>query len=84
MIRLTDVSFTYAGGRENAGVNHLNLEIASGEVVLLCNESGCGKTTVTRMVNGLIPHFYEGELTVGFVANIPPRVCKAFFSIILF
>ena len=63
MIRLTDVSFTYAGGRENAGVNHLNLEIASGEVVLLCGESGCGKTTVTRMVNGLIPHFYEGELS---------------------
>ena len=63
MIRLTDVSFTYAGGRENAGVNHLDLEIAPGEVVLLCGESGCGKTTVTRMINGLIPHFYDGELS---------------------
>ena len=23
--------------------------------------SGCGKTTITRLINGLIPHFYEGE-----------------------
>ena len=25
--------------------------------------SGCGKTTITRLVNGLIPHYYEGKLT---------------------
>ena len=30
---------------------------------MLCGDSGCGKTTVTRLINGLIPHFYEGELT---------------------
>lgn len=62
MIKLTNVSFSYTGGRENAGVRNINLTIRPGEVVLLCGESGCGKTTLTRMVNGLIPHFYEGEL----------------------
>lgn len=30
-------------------------------VILLCGASGCGKTTITRLINGLIPHFYEGE-----------------------
>jgi len=30
--------------------------------VLLCGASGCGKTTVTRLINGLIPHYYKGEL----------------------
>lgn len=63
MIKLTNVSFTYTGGREDAGVRNINLTIRPGEVVLVCGESGCGKTTLTRMVNGLIPHFYEGELT---------------------
>lgn len=35
---------------------------ADGECVLLCGESGSGKTTITRLLNGLIPHFYEGKL----------------------
>lgn len=30
---------------------------------MLCGASGCGKTTVTRLINGLIPHYYEGELS---------------------
>ena len=30
---------------------------------MLCGRSGCGKTTITRLVNGLIPYFYEGNLT---------------------
>ena len=38
------------------------LETRKGECVLLCGCSGCGKTTVTRLLNGLIPHYYEGEL----------------------
>lgn len=25
--------------------------------------SGCGKTTLTRLINGLIPHFFPGDLT---------------------
>ena len=30
---------------------------------MLCGASGCGKTTVTRLINGLIPHYCEGELS---------------------
>ena len=32
----------------------------SGECVLLCGASGCGKTTVTKLINGLIPAFIPG------------------------
>ena len=62
MITIRDVSFTYAGN-ETDGIHHINLEIQKGECVLLCGRSGCGKTTVTRLINGLIPSFYMGTLT---------------------
>ncbi|MBU5583111.1 ATP-binding cassette domain-containing protein, partial [Enterococcus sp. S181_ASV_20] len=44
-------------------MNNLSLEIDKGECVLVTGASGCGKTTLTRLINGLIPHYYEGELT---------------------
>ncbi|EPF29236.1 energy-coupling factor ABC transporter ATP-binding protein [Treponema medium] len=62
MITIRDVSFTYTGN-ETDGIHHINLEIQKGECVLLCGRSGCGKTTVTRLINGLIPSFYMGTLT---------------------
>jgi energy-coupling factor transport system ATP-binding protein len=49
------------GTSENC-VRDINLSIAPGEVVLLCGESGCGKTTLTRLINGLIPQYYQGKL----------------------
>lgn len=62
MIKFKNVTFTYKSGERNAGVQDINLTIAKGETVLLCGESGCGKTTVTRLINGLIPHYYDGDL----------------------
>ncbi|MDO5350660.1 MAG: ABC transporter ATP-binding protein [Lachnospiraceae bacterium] len=67
MIQIKDVSFEYE--KAQGTLSHINLEIRQGECVLLCGESGCGKTTVTKLINGLIPHFEEdgtlsGETTV--------------------
>jgi len=60
-ITIKNVSYRYKGMKENA-LSDFSLNIEPGECVLLCGESGCGKTTVMRLVNGLIPHYYEGEL----------------------
>ncbi|SMP68736.1 ABC transporter ATP-binding protein [Anoxynatronum buryatiense] len=62
MIELKNVSFTYARGDGENGLQGINLKVERGEVVLLCGTSGCGKTTLTRLINGLIPHYYEGML----------------------
>lgn len=60
MIEWKDVSFTYFG-QESGGLQHVNLTVSPGECVLLCGCSGCGKTTMLRLVNGLIPDFFPGE-----------------------
>ena len=62
MIEIKNVTFYYAG-LEQAGLSDINLTVPAGECVLLCGASGCGKTTITRLINGLIPHYYKGELT---------------------
>ena len=41
----------------------LDLECRRGTLTLLCGASGCGKSTVLRLLNGLIPHFHPGEVT---------------------
>lgn len=63
MIEIENVSFYYQGNEQMGAINHLSLSIPKGQVVVLCGESGCGKTTVTRLMNGLIPYFYKGDLT---------------------
>ena len=64
MIKIDHATFTYGENNEySVGNRDIDLEIEDGQVIVLCGESGCGKTTLTRMINGLIPHYYEGKLT---------------------
>ncbi|MBR0370816.1 MAG: energy-coupling factor ABC transporter ATP-binding protein [Methanobrevibacter sp.] len=58
MLNMDNVSFSYA---EDENLADVNLNIKKGEVILLCGESGCGKTTLTRFLNGLIPNFFDGK-----------------------
>lgn len=61
MIELNNICFQYAN-TEELSLENVSLQIPDGQCVLFCGESGCGKTTITRLLNGLIPHYYEGEL----------------------
>lgn len=59
MIDLKNVCFYYPESTKSA-LKDINVKINKGEVILICGESGCGKTTITRLINGLIPYFYKG------------------------
>ena len=70
MIECQDVSFSYPASalpdseRQAGGaLKHISCTIEDGSFVLLCGTSGCGKTTMTRLFNGLIPHYHEGTYT---------------------
>ena len=58
MIELTHASFQYENS--DRGVQDISLSVKRGECVVLTGLSGCGKTTVTRLVNGLAPSYYPG------------------------
>lgn len=52
MIRLSNVTKQYPDG--TVAVREANLEIKHGELLVLLGESGCGKTTLLKMINRLI------------------------------
>ena len=62
VIEFSDLSFTYHGSKTES-LSHISFSVEEGEFILLTGKSGCGKTTLTRCINGLIPDFFEGELT---------------------
>ncbi len=68
MIEIKNVSFRHENADEGS-IHDISLTIPDGQCVLLCGESGSGKTTVTRLINGLIPHYYEGEIQGEVIAN---------------
>lgn len=61
MLKMEDVSFAYENNDSGRNLTDINLSVDKGEVILLCGESGCGKTTITRFLNGLIPNFFNGN-----------------------
>ena len=61
-ITLKNVSFSYSDSLDDAVIKNLNFEIKSGECVVLVGESGCGKTTISKLINGLIPLYQSGTM----------------------
>ncbi|MDY6893685.1 MAG: energy-coupling factor transporter ATPase [Chloroflexota bacterium] len=61
MISIKGLTFRYRDATKPA-LHDIDLEIADGEFVLITGPSGCGKSSLCRSLNGLIPHFYGGEI----------------------
>ena len=62
MIEIKNVGFSYENSMSGETLKNISISIPRGETVLLCGKSGSGKTTFSRLINGLIPCYYEGKL----------------------
>ena len=62
MIKIEDLTFSYSDTTHLA-LKKINLEVGSGEFVLMTGPSGGGKSSLCRCLNGLIPHFYGGRIS---------------------
>ncbi len=57
---IENLSFKYRT-RPELAIENISFELKQGELLLIAGSSGCGKTTLARSINGLIPRSYRGE-----------------------
>ena len=69
-VQIQNVIFNYMAQNDASAINDVSFHVRKGECLLLTGLSGCGKTSILRLLNGLIPRYYEGTLSGNvFVGN---------------
>ncbi len=62
MVKLEHLSFYYENEENNCGIQDVSFHLQKGSCTVLCGMSGCGKTTLLRLISGLIPAYFSGEI----------------------
>lgn len=68
ILEIKDLTFTYPGA-ETPTLNHVELHIKKGDFIAIVGNNGCGKSTLCKVMNGLIPHFITGNFDGTVLAN---------------
>lgn len=65
ILRFENLSFTYPGAQKKA-LNHISMDIREGSFVVVCGASGCGKTTLLKLIKKELAPFGKQEGTIFF------------------
>lgn len=67
-VEIDGLTYTYPGAAQPT-LNNISLRIEKGDFLAVVGNNGCGKSTLCKVLNGLIPHFitgdFRGEARVG-------------------
>lgn len=61
-LEIEGLTFSYRA-RDDLAIENISFDVGRGELLLVAGASGCGKTTLARCINGLIPRSYKGDLS---------------------
>lgn len=61
LVELKNVTFQYPGA-EQPSLKNVSLTIEKGDFIAIMGGNGSGKTTMCKLLNGLIPHYYVGDI----------------------
>ncbi len=68
LLEVEGLSFSYPaqlnGGKEEAALSDVSLTVNEGEFVVICGRSGCGKTTLLRLLKRELAPVYHDELSL--------------------
>lgn len=62
IIEIKDLCYTYPGAAQPT-LDHLDLRVEAGDFLAIVGNNGCGKSTLCKVLNGLIPHFITGTFS---------------------
>ena len=62
MIKFSNVTLTYPNS-ERTLFENLSFAVESGEMVLVIGHTGAGKSSILKLINGLVPHHTGGILS---------------------
>ncbi|MDC7238173.1 MAG: ABC transporter ATP-binding protein [Sphaerochaetaceae bacterium] len=80
MIEIKKLNYKYNKQTETQALVNINLEISRKEFILLCGRSGCGKSSLTKVINSLIPNYYENGVLEGeiYIDNKASKSCNLY------
>ena len=60
-VEIDGLTYTYPGAPQPT-LKEISLQIEKGDFLAVVGNNGCGKSTLCKALNGLIPHFITGTM----------------------
>ena len=87
MIEFKEVSLIYPGS-ERTVFDQITFSVSEGEMVLVIGHTGAGKSSILKLINGIVPHhthgLFSGEITINgrSTSNLKPGALSDLIGVV--